>query len=202
MYFNPLAPCGARRERPSLPSVKASHFNPLAPCGARHALICNEWFRDQFQSTRPVRGETHAVGRADRRLFISIHSPRAGRDQGRDRRRWSRRHFNPLAPCGARLHLHRRRDGSENISIHSPRAGRDVVEIEGEILVSVISIHSPRAGRDDMIYRYQDGGSIKFQSTRPVRGETSTSRARPTGKSDFNPLAPCGARPSAGISSS
>ena len=55
-------------------------FNPLAPCGARPVYFGPFRRFLQFQSTRPVRGET--------RSWWSLCRP------------W--RYFNPLAPCGAR----------------------------------------------------------------------------------------------------
>ena len=63
--------------------------------------------------------------------------------------------------------------GVHRISIHAPLAGRDV--ISGYIpTVSCISIHAPLAGRD---------------------GITRCGMGTPT---DFNPRAPCGARPRPG----
>ena len=62
------------------PPPKAPDFNPLAPCGAR-----------------PDSQERHGTLKT-----ISIHSPRAGRDETRAAPPPPRRHFNPLAPCGAR----------------------------------------------------------------------------------------------------
>ena len=56
-----------------------------------------------FQSTRPVRGATQLRELCGDLLLISIHAPRAGRDQTTWRissRPWN---FNPRAPCGARL---------------------------------------------------------------------------------------------------
>ena len=79
---------------------------------------------------------------------ISIHAPRAGRDQGR--------------PGGV---------PADDISIHAPRAGRDR-ESTLERFKQSISIHAPRAGRDrarSLIFPHL----WKFQSTRPVRGATT-----------------------------
>ena len=100
-YFNPRAPCGARR-RPRVGTFSPQHFNPRAPCGARlcsafivHSLLyfnprapCGARHSNPqqplpayaFQSTRPMRGATHQ--------FVAFvhHTP----------------HFNPRAPCGAR----------------------------------------------------------------------------------------------------
>ena len=136
------------------------------------ALICNEWFRDQFQSTRPVRGETESrqyqrerkshfnplapcgARRVDDAGFvsvqrISIHSPRAGRDKG------SKlitlcicQNFNPLAPCGARPvspeHVERQ---NRYFNPLAPCGARPAGAFRAK-RCGIISIHSPRAGRD------------------------------------------------------
>ena len=101
-YFNPRAPCGARRSRRykhesqnkisihaprvgrdsvrSRPAAPLFNFNPRAPCGARLA--------SKTSSAR-------------------------------------RRNFNPRAPCGARLIFMGCVWSTEGISIHAPRVGRD-----------------------------------------------------------------------------
>ena len=80
-YFNPRAPCGARRVyrvaavggglvfQPTRPLRGATgeriqklqmgkNFNPRAPCGARPGLrTLNKW-QETFQPTRPLRGAT------------------------------------------------------------------------------------------------------------------------------------------------
>ena len=147
--FNPLAPCGARPVFPRSPTRSAGFFNPLAPCGARRAdSIRDSWhdwifnplapcgarlqprwairWTSDFQSTRPLRGET-----------------------------WHLRHirfqhpvFNPLAPCGARHVSSRVQTGAYNFSIHSPLAGRDRAKPDDVSCADSFSIHSPLAGRD------------------------------------------------------
>ena len=101
-----------------------------------------------FQSTRPVRGATFTRITAPFLRIISIHAPRAGRDEhiryitdqatgfqstrpvrGATKaqaagREWSR-HFNPRAPCGARPGIWPVKIAADPISIHAPRAGRD-----------------------------------------------------------------------------
>ena len=146
---------------------------------------------------------------------ISIHSPLAGRDTARSASPRTVSDFNPLAPRGARhvvdvqgpaLHEfqstrpsrgetprrrgpprrasgfqstrpsrgetgpERHHHGQDEISIHSPLAGRDPDDAEDDT-EGGISIHSPLAGRD-----------------------TSASSPARYG-SNFNPLAPRGARP-------
>ena len=106
------------------------------------------------------------------RMIISFQSTRpvrgetgAGSEVTHDRK-----YFNPLAPCGARL--------------------RRVVCVG---YGPGISIHSPRAGRDGVAQIFH-AAAQKFQSTRPVRGETAASGCLSLRYPDFNPLAPCGAR--------
>ena len=100
-YFNPRAPCGARR-----PCYRhtgcADYFNPRAPCGARRPrAVCQSGagsFQStrplrgatscapilaldlRFQSTRPLRGATSTFALNNSITTISIHAPLAGRD--------------------------------------------------------------------------------------------------------------------------
>ena len=122
-----------------------------------------------FQSTRPVRGETLLFLRNRPSEYISIHSPRAGRDTTAAISKEAIRYFNPLAPCGARLG-----DALNDLLDKLFQSTRPVRgETQGAIQALgpvIISIHSPRAGRD----------------LRPG--------AAPCPLWNFNPLAPCGAR--------
>ena len=153
------------------PAYPQRHFNPRAPCGARPKSAVLITKTAIFQSTRPVRGAT---------AFARFN--------------WDGLTFQSTRPVRGATGL-RRRDGADHR----------------------ISIHAPRAGRDCCLppYSFQTG---KFQSTRPVRGATSPCRSpgtRPrisihapragrdrtssgsrTTSTNFNPRAPCGARPS------
>ncbi len=194
-HFNPRAPCGARQPIAGK-SVLNLNFNPRAPCGAR--LVGGEPHLGearQFQSTRPVRGATAGD------LFeiiprgISIHAPRAGRDcihcwtsSGRGRFQSTRpvrgataqvtasssapTNFNPRAPCGARL---------PPVSSSAER---------GAIFQSTRPVRG--ATWLDCPFTVR---RLSFQSTRPVRGATVRRRRRRMDNEDFNPRAPCGARP-------
>ena len=87
--------------------IRLWNFNPHAPCGARPLpLKALQWI-DTFQSTRPVWGATRAFPRADQRRFISIHTPRVGRDRACGHSRSCARDFNPRAPRGARRNKRR-----------------------------------------------------------------------------------------------
>ena len=81
----------------------SSYFNPRAPCGARRPSAVPERVRRRFQSTRPVWGATMVVRRMTPLECISIHAPRVGRDQTAPQERSYSIYFNPRAPCGARL---------------------------------------------------------------------------------------------------
>ena len=151
-----------------------------------------------------------------KQAIISIHAPRAGRDQYNENHHGPAVHnFNPRAPCGARLSLSLHLCHVSLISIHAPRAGRDSPALN-EVFRLAISIHAPRAGRDAV----QVSNTLSlflFQSTRPVRGATrgaygagyiqGISIHAPRAGRDrrwrpgrhrtaryFNPRAPCGAR--------
>ena len=147
--FNPRAPRGARRWRPSRRPLRATYFNPRAPCGARRRLTRSPVSGSVFQSTRPMRGATSTHNLFITRTCISIHAPHAGRDG-------MSRCSHPAQP---------------SISIHAPHAGRDPAAPKQKALVLLISIHAPHAGRD--------------------RGMDLKSRL----EWNFNPRAPCGARP-------
>ena len=71
--------------------------------GSDYALICNEFFRDEFQSTLPVRGATSTGNDYTLPTGISIHAPREGSDH------------NALSQAYY----------TSKISIHAPREGSD-----------------------------------------------------------------------------
>ena len=80
------------------------------------------------------------------------------------------------------------------ISIHSARVGGDSTETG--ILNSIkISIHSARVGGDPRSMVYMSRRS-RFQSTPPVWAETHGHKGNAKKHNNFNPLRPCGRRPS------
>ena len=78
------APRAGRDQNINLYECSNLYFNPRAPCGARrHDLVLAMSSYEVFQSTRPVRGATF-FGITDKlTMSISIHAPRAGRDSVR-----------------------------------------------------------------------------------------------------------------------
>ena len=186
--FNPRAPCGARRDESTINAVTnisihvphAGHDESLRNCRTSgkfqshvpHAGHDREEKLDLcgsiFQSTCPMRGTTHgALQHQDDGNF----NPRApcGARLLPPLSHTLHLHFNPRAPCGAR-HKDAEKNSSGDISIHVPHAGHDQADILMARMIS-ISIHVPHAGHDRLHQRF---------------------RLSPT---DFNPRAPCGARP-------
>jgi len=82
--------------------MSKANFNPLSPCGERRQQGVEFDYINEFQSTLPVRGETSNYTMAIFSDLISIHSPRAGRDDVREGFVFDENDFNPLSPCGER----------------------------------------------------------------------------------------------------
>ena len=146
-YFNPRAPCGAR-PMAALPFTRIVYFNPRAPCGARLGYLTREQTHDEFQPTRPLRGATSTTLRSRSKNCISTHAPLAGRDY--------------VSWCWDSSYCF--------ISTHAPLAGRDDCKLTILTRRNKISTHAPLAGRD-------------CESGEPL-----------SHRKYFNPRAPCGAR--------
>mgnify|MGYP001310673527 CR=1 FL=1 len=58
-------------------------------------------------------------------INISIHAPRAGSDQYKNKAYNCIKNFNPRSPGGERPHIAERDSEKYAISIHAPRAGSD-----------------------------------------------------------------------------
>ena len=124
-FFNPLAPCGARRSD-SWYVRWTRLFNPLAPCGARRQSTGYTVSCKAFQSTRPLRGETKPKRTpAPCRVLFNPLAPCGARHIYRHNAHPGAAFFNPLAPCGARQDFPLLKIAACWFSIHSPLAGRD-----------------------------------------------------------------------------
>ncbi len=190
-------------------------FNPRAPRGARH----HEWklvYRQQpFQSTRPARGATKRKARSLLTLGVSIHAPRAGRDEkcliainhssgvsihapraGRDTNeftlRSSARSFNPRAPRGARRPARANRRAALLFQSTRPARGATGHERRAVPICGPFNPRAPRGARRCNVFGSYNG--LMFQSTRPARGATSSGMGSLSGFTGFNPRAPRGAR--------
>ena len=127
-------------------------------------------------------------------VTISIHSPLAGRDLRPGECRPCRSDFNPLAPRGARL-SREMITGTEGKKFQSTRPSRGET-LGGWVRVFAIriSIHSPLAGRDGI---HNALGKIWYSNFNPLapRGARPRAGREQRAVSYFNPLAPRGARP-------
>ena len=190
------APLAGRDGYRGLSVRRLQYFNPRAPCGARRIVYCVQLEISPFQSTRPLRGATPSAPRVLFFRRISIHAPLAGRDALTTGASCAAMNFNPRAPCGARRGLHgfgllcshfnprapcgarrplirycasesafqstrplRGATGPllehcvlQHISIHAPLAGRDALKALWDDCTDEISIHAPLAGRDDAAF--------------------------------------------------
>ena len=196
--FNPRAPYGARPAKQLLQAVKliisihaphtgrdrtAQRLRVLrggisihAPHTGRDALAAGDSAKVfAFQSTRPIRGAT-LTPRCTRVRFysISIHAPHTGRDILILLCLCTWHHFNPRAPYGARRCCSRySRDCQFDFNPRAPYGARLICvhAFDNEIL---ISIHAPHTGRDLHTNSMLDIQMFAFQSTRPIRGATTS----------------------------
>ena len=215
-YFNPRAPCGARRHR-LRPVVLVAGISIHAPrVGRDSTLSLLVFVRSRFQSTRPVWGATM--------LFPSLHpaivefqstrpvwgaTPRDGLPVS------VAPNFNPRAPCGARRRPPAPSPAPPYFNPRAPCGARRLLAVSAADIAQ-ISIHAPRVGRDVTVCGPR-WTAHAFQSTRPVWGATypiciilshheisihaprvgrdRPSKHRTRRQCHFNPRAPCGARP-------
>ena len=118
----PLA--GRDRVRiPSRPSL--GYFNPRAPCGARRIKMVQDENLHEFQSTRPLRGATSSSPGKPNLCFISIHAPLAGRDWNWTTMASAPRRFQSTRPLRGATTSVGVSGQDMSISIHAPLAGRD-----------------------------------------------------------------------------
>ena len=146
-----------------------------------------------FQSTRPLRGATVEEAAKMAKRKISIHAPLAGRDRHAACGNAEHPDCNPRAPCGAR------REKAELINddrYFNPRAPCGARPGSAGPIAARACDFNPRAPcgarLSTVLSAFAD--FCEFQSTRPLRGATSSTRSRSRRTSNFNPRAPCGAR--------
>ena len=167
-YFNPRAPCGARRFFRDKFRI-GSGFQSTRPMRGATQRLAPAASGIIFQSTRPMRGATQDIAIGQAFSLISIHAPHAGRDADREAsKKWN------------------------EISIHAPHAGRDPEPVAAVNTICNFNPRAPCGARLGASLEDRDAG--KFQSTRPMRGATQRIKVAQNGEADFNPRAPCGAR--------
>ena len=169
-YFNPRAPCGARRvtdpflrapdgisiHAPRVGRDEDQDYSEMSLSISIHAprvgrdvndIIGGGWL-NLFQSTRPVWGATYRPLLLRPYRPISIHAPRVGRDGVHRGRFIGIEVFQSTRPVWGATGVRLPKEEKRNISIHAPRVGRDGARGRGEVQSVDISIHAPRVGRD------------------------------------------------------
>ena len=193
-YFNPRAPCGARRDcvRSTLDRTRisihaprvgrdefrgaardfAGNFNPRAPCGARQHRTHREIHKKRFQSTRPVWGATFlaSASRLTRLVFQST------------RPVWGATITNWIFDTNARFQSTRPVWGATVLQhlqkvVHAyfnPRApcGARRRHRDRKNGILRISIHAPRVGRDPLHFKIGVYNYISIHAPRVGRDMT------------------------------
>ena len=192
MTFQPTRPLrGATLSLPRFAGLRKD-FNPRAPCGARRCRTCTRRYPAPFQPTRPLRGATYCSY-----LLYSFLQ------------------FQPTRPLRGATVANSTPYSSGSISTHAPLAGRDHCPNSFATIIE-ISTHAPLAGRDPVLIVqifavciFQPTRPLRgatairtickadepFQPTRPLRGATRSKSFLQLRFKNFNPRAPCGARP-------
>ena len=170
-YFNPRAPCGARRSGGCSGTCGSSCISihvPLAghdPAGPARAAA-----RQIFQSTCPLRGTTYALFHI---IFVTSH-------------------FNPRAPCGARPLTRALKSFispfQSTCPLRGTTSGRGQQHEE-----QPISIHVPLAGHDARA-DFGCGLGVDHFNPRAPCGARPICLQKAAFANNFNPRAPCGAR--------
>ena len=160
------APHAGRDTRWSSVGSARADFNPRAPCGARR------------------HPQSHPAGSG----AISIHAPRAGATAAR--RRWPLTIvFQSTRPVRARQGLSAQvkelKEFQSTRPVRARRPGTIVLHID-----ICISIHAPRAGATTRFFLNSE--PVKISIHAPRAGATVTLARSRSGRSDFNPRAPCG----------
>ena len=96
------------------------NFNSLAPCGANRNKTSVPDLAERFQLTRPVWGEPSVKNSGIVPLKISTHSPRVGRTRSKTRSKIKNLHFNSLAPCGANHYQSKQKNNNNQFQLTRP----------------------------------------------------------------------------------
>ncbi len=154
-----------------------------------HANAERQFRRVSIHAPRAGRDEMPLSVR--KRGQVSIHAPRAGRDTRGYTTDAGRSSFNPRAPRGARQY----RNAAEGVpTCFNPRAPRGARLHSScrHITPHAVSIHAPRAGRDLQRDTPPEYKAVSIHAPRAGRDRARGHDER--GMDGFNPRAPRGAR--------
>ena len=167
-------------------------FQSTRPVRGGTAPTISHTARFTFQSTRPVRGGTRNTSGLRNQSKISIHPPRAGRDEKKRYYQLQGNQFQSTRPVrGGTAQSSHTFLPIPKISIHPPRAGRDDHQAP-PFRFFLISIHPPRAGRDPSGNKYSMM-KCHFNPPAPCGAGPVSVLVVSLRPQHFNPPAPCGA---------
>ena len=138
-----------------------------------------------------MRGATKIKRQHWKVVWISTHTPHAGRDKNKKTALESGMNFYSHAPCGARPIRDMVYQDRGEFLLTRPMRGATQQTFWGSP-ESGISTHTPHAGRDEILADLDDDG-WDFYSHAPC-GARQDDRTGSAGDHDFYSHAPCGAR--------
>ena len=172
--------------------VRLGHFNPRAPCGARRRYQHQGRRKRGISIHAPLAGRDAKLSEQER--LLDDFNPRApcGARQQADSHGNPRGYFNPRAPCGARRVNLFDAAGSDGFQSTRPLRGATPC-CQGLQHDLQISIHAPLAGRDECPIN-SFATLIDFNPRAPCGARPGGVLPMAGGQKYFNPRAPCGAR--------
>ena len=145
--FQPTRPLRGATTRHIQRFARTLYFNPRAPCGARRSLGWVISSTSIFHPTRPLRGAT-ADDDAHGLIFeISTHAPLAGRDEHRVCMEVCEYLFQPTRPLRGATYFLAQAGLSKRFQPTRPLRGA-TIHIVVTFSHGNISTHAPLAGRD------------------------------------------------------
>ena len=166
------SPHAGRDQRDADQRIHYQKFQSTLPMRGETIFHFFQIFQSIFQSTLPMRGETIYCRASQFYPVISIHSPHAGRDLSIARMFCGIRNFNPLSPCGERQRWIRSVSASVYFNPLSPCGERPAPSNACYFRIVNFNPLSPCGERrlEPLPVVFQ----LLFQSTLPMRGETTT----------------------------
>ena len=215
LRFQSTRPSRGATRRWTMPGKITRNFNPRAPRGARLRSGDSFGRSGVFQSTRPSRGATVFHQKNYQQQGISIHAPLAGRDPTATSPPSFSTYFNPRAPRGARpnsniaaiiFNLFQSTRPSRGATItatgvlglsnnFNPRAPRGARRIWLPLTVILPEFQSTRPSRGATQYFKTETQPEPISIHAPRAGRDAVSETVIRQPKNFNPRAPCGARP-------
>ena len=149
--------------------------------------------RSQISTHAPLAGRDPGVVDVGVEAQISTHAPLAGRDRRPGRPAADAQHFNPRAPCGARRTC--TFVASSRVLFQPTRPLRGATEGDGGKTLEIRGFQPTRPLRGATRHRRPEPVHGGISTHAPLAGRDPSARIVLRRHWNFNPRAPCGARP-------